>query len=410
MIRTARRYSARHRNPTREIPLPPGVPSAEGAVSRPLEAPLTGTASAHRKTPLWDVHRELGGRMIEFAGWEMPVQYEGVVEEHLAVRTRAGLFDVSHMGEIEIRGPRALDLLQNVTCNDVARLVPGRAQYSALTTEKGTFVDDVIVYRRAEDLFLICVNASNEEKDLAWIRDHAVAGADVLNRSAEFAQIAIQGPDAAGILTGLADGEIRDLPSFGFVETKVAGISGLVARTGYTGEDGFEIYCPPEGAKDLWETMLAVGVPFGLTPCGLAARDTLRLEACLMLYGNDIDDTTTVLEAGLGFILKLDKGEFIGRDALRRQKAGGLQRRLAAFELAERGIARHGHGVRIEGREAGQVTSGTYGPFVKKSIGLAYLPAGSAGAGTEFDVVIRGKATRARVVKAPFYRRQSPSA
>jgi aminomethyltransferase len=345
--------------------------------------------------------------MVEFAGWEMPVQYEGVVEEHLAVRTAAGLFDVSHMGEIQIGGPKALEAVQRLTCNDASRLAPGQAQYSAFTTERGTFVDDVIVHRMAEDRFFICVNAANEAKDFAWVSAHLPPGAEAANLSAEFAQIALQGPEAAPILRGVAEADVDALRTWGFVEAKVAGIPCIVSRTGYTGEDGFELYCASDEAADLWQVLTAAGAPFGLKPCGLGARDTLRLEACLMLYGNDIDDTTTVLEAGLNFILKPDKGDFIGRDALAAEKARGPSRRLAAFEMVDRGIARHGYPVALDGTEAGRVTSGTFAPYLKKNVGLAYLPAAAAREGSEFQVVIRGNAARARVVRSPFYRRRA---
>ena len=344
--------------------------------------------------------------MVEFAGWDMPVQYQGVMEEHLAVRTRAGLFDVSHMGEIEIEGPRALDAVQRLTCNDASKLAPGQAQYSAFTTERGTFVDDIIVYRRAENRFLICVNAANEPKDWAWVASHMIEGAKATNRSPEYAQIAIQGPEAVPILQGVAEFDVDSIESFAFVESKVAGTPSIIARTGYTGEDGFEMYCRPDVAADLWNVLMGAGAVFGLTPCGLGARDTLRLEACMMLYGNDIDDTTTVLEAGITFILKLGKGDFIGREALAKQKEEGPKRRLVAFEMVDRGIARHGYPVAIDGRECGHVTSGTFAPYLKKNIGMAYLPAAAAREGAEFDVIIRGKPARARVVKSPFYKRQ----
>ncbi|HZE89430.1 MAG TPA: glycine cleavage system aminomethyltransferase GcvT [Verrucomicrobiae bacterium] len=363
-----------------------------------------------RKTPLNATHRALGARMVDFAGWDMPVQYHGVVEEHLAVRTHAGLFDVSHMGEIEIRGDGALAAVQRLTCNDAARLAPGLAQYSAFTTEQGTFVDDIIVYCLARDRYFICVNASNASKDFAWVASHVPKGVTALNRSDEFAQIAIQGPEAEAILRGLTETDIHALKAFTFAESRVAGVPALVARTGYTGEDGFELYCESGRAAELWDTLMGVGAPFGLTPCGLGARDTLRLEACLMLYGNDIDDTTTVVEAGLNFILKLDKGEFIGRDALARQKAAGAPRRLVAFEMVDRGVARHGYPAQIDGAAAGHVTSGTFTPFLKKNLGMAYLPAPAAREGHEFDVVIRGKPTRARVVKTPHYKRPARSA
>jgi aminomethyltransferase len=338
-------------------------------------------------------------------GWEMPVQYQGVMEEHLAVRTRAGIFDVSHMGEVELRGPGALQSLQRLTCNDVAKLSPGQAQYTALTNERGGFVDDVVLYRRDEDLFLVCVNASNEAKDFQWISSRLLPGAEAVNRSDEYAQIAIQGPDSLRILQGLAKGEVEGLRAFTFLEGGVAGIPCLISRTGYTGEDGFELYCAAESAADLWETLLAAGARFGIAPCGLAARDTLRLEAALMLYGNDIDEETTPLEAGLSYIVKLNKGEFIGREALAAQKEAGPRRHLRGFEMIERGIARKGYPVMVEGREVGRVTSGTFGPFVKKNIGLAYLPASVTPDGGEFEVVIRGRPIRARTVKTPFYRR-----
>jgi aminomethyltransferase len=345
--------------------------------------------------------------MVDFAGWDMPVQYRGVVEEHLAVRTHAGLFDVSHMGEVEIRGPRALEATQLLTCNDASRLAPGQAQYTAFTTERGAFVDDIIVYCMTPERYFICVNAANTARDFAWVSTHLPAGVEALDRSEEFAQIALQGPEAFAILRGIAEAEIERLKPFSFAEAPVAGIPSMIARTGYTGEDGFEIYCPASRAVDLWDTLLAVGAPFGLTPCGLAARDTLRLEACLMLYGNDIDETTTVLEAGLNFILKLDKGEFIGREALARQREMGTPRKLVAFEMVDRGIARHGHPVALDGKDVGRVTSGTFAPFLKKNLGLAYLPTPSAKEGQEFDVMIRGRATRARVVRSPHYKRQA---
>jgi aminomethyltransferase len=383
---------------------------ARGPALLVREASLDHPSAPPRRTPLNATHRSLGAKMVDFAGWDMPVQYHGVVEEHLAVRTHAGLFDVSHMGEIEIRGASALDAVQRLTCNDAAKLSPGLAQYSAFTTERGTFVDDIIVYCMAPDRYFICVNAGNTPKDFAWVRSHLTPGAEAFNRSEEFAQIALQGPEAAAILRGVAESDVDSMKSFSFVEAPVAGISCLIARTGYTGEDGFEMYCASSRAAELWDTLMAVGAPFGLIPCGLGARDTLRLEACLMLYGNDIDDSTSVLEAGLNFILKLNKGEFIGRETLLRQKEAGTTRKLVAFEMVERGVARHGYPVAIDGVEAGQVTSGTFVPFLKKNLGMAYLPSPAAREGREFDVMIRGKATRARVVKSPHYKRQSRTA
>jgi len=340
----------------------------------------------------------------------MPVQYAGVIEEHLAVRQRAGLFDVSHMGEVVIRGPKALDAVQRLTSNDAGRLGVGQAQYSALTTPEGTPVDDILVYRVADAEFFLCVNAANDEKDFAWIREHMIPGAEAERVSDRYAQIALQGPLAERILSGLTAAPLAGLAAFSFVNAPVAGRSAMIARTGYTGEDGFEIYCAPEDAAAVWSALMEAGGPAGLVPAGLGARDTLRLEACLALYGNDIDESTTLLEAGLGFIVKLDKGDFIGRDALLRQKKEGVGRRLAGFEMLERGIARHGYPVATDGTPSGHVTSGSYAPFLRKNIGLAYLPAQRATAGVEFDVLIRNKPVRARVVRTPFYRRPRPSA
>jgi aminomethyltransferase len=360
---------------------------------------------APKRTPLHPAHVALDARLVEFAGWEMPVQYRGVIEEHLAVRKNAGLFDVSHMGEIAVRGPRALDAVQLLTSNDAARLADGQAQYSALTTPKGTPVDDVLVYRFAADHFFLCVNAANDDKDFAWIVEHLPAGARAEHVSDQYAQMALQGPCAQEILSTLTGASLETLASFSFIEAPVAGRKAIIARTGYTGEDGFEIYCPPHEAPHVWGAILEKGGPLGLEPAGLAARDTLRLEACMALYGNDIDDTTTLFEAGLGFIVKLDKGEFIGREALLVQKQEGLKRKLVGFEMVERGVARHGYPVSLSGEIVGQVTSGTYAPYLRKNLGLAYLPVQVTALGSEFDVMIRARAVRARVIRTPFYKR-----
>jgi len=358
------------------------------------------------KTPLNGIVRRAGAKMVNFAGWDMPVQFRSVVEEHLAVRNHAGLFDVSHMGEILVKGKDAFDCVQYLTPNNVARLSPGQVQYSALLTPRGTFVDDILVYRRGEADFLLCVNASNIQKDYQWIQSQARGEVEVEDASSRFAQLALQGPKAAGILAEVADPRLADLPSYHFVEGKVGGISALISRTGYTGEDGFEIYLAPEGAEQVWSDLLRVGATEGLQPAGLAARDTLRLEARLPLYGNDIDDTVTPLEAGLSFMVRLDSGDFLGAEVLREQKTAGISRKLAGFELTDRGIARHGHSVRVEGREVGEVTSGTFAPFLKRSIGLAYLPAAQFELGKELEIVIREKRVRGKVVKTPFYKRK----
>jgi aminomethyltransferase len=365
------------------------------------------TTGSTQRTPLHAVHVAAGARMVDFAGWQMPVQYTGVLEEHQAVRTRAGLFDVSHMGEVSVRGRGALAFLQHVTCNDVAKLVPGRIQYSALMTAAGTFVDDLLVYRLAEDAFLVVVNASNAVKDLA-VLEAAARGFDVevKDHSDRYALLAVQGPQALAIVSSLAAADVQALRYYSFTRTEVSGASCLVSRTGYTGEDGFELYAPPEAAEGLWRALMDAGAPRGLAPAGLAARDTLRLEACMALYGNDIDDTTTVLEADLAWIVKLDKGDFVGRDVLARQKAEGVSRLLVAFETEGRAVARHGFPARIEGREAGTVTSGSFSPTLKRNVGMAYLPVAHTGPGTRFEVAIRGRGEPAVVVRKPFYKRE----
>lgn len=344
--------------------------------------------------------------MVEFAGWDMPVQYTGVIDEHMAVRTRAGLFDVSHMGEVAVSGRDALGYLQHVTSNDVSRLVPGRIQYSALTTPEGTFVDDLLVHKLAEDDYLLVINAGNTPKDVAWLLRHA-SGFDVRvdDVSDAWCQLALQGPRAQDILTPLTNAALPKMKYYAFERAEVGGVSCLVSRTGYTGEDGFEIYGPAAAAEGLWYQVLGAGAPHGLVPTGLAARDTLRLEAKMALYGNDIDDTTTVLEADLGWIVKLEKGDFLGRDVLARQKQDGVTRVLTGFETEGRAIARHGYRVLHDGAPVGAVTSGTFAPFLKKNIGLAYLPTALNAPGTRFEIDIRGRAEPAVVIPTPFYKR-----
>ena len=358
-----------------------------------------------KKTALWEIHRELGARMVDFAGWDMPVQYAGPLQEHMAVRTNAGIFDVSHMGEIEVAGSHALETIQKVTSNDANRLAIGQVQYSALTTPAGAFVDDILVYRMAPGRFFLCVNCSNQEKDYRWILENALPDTEVKFRSDEFGQLAIQGPKALQILQPLTCIDLGSMKYYWFVEGNFAGVDAIVSRTGYTGEDGFEIYLPPSHAAAVWTKIWESGRPLGLEPAGLAARNTLRLEAKMTLYGNDIDETTTVLEADLAWICRLDKGDFIGREVLLRQREDGVRRKLIGFEMIERGIARDHYPIRKDGEDLGEVTSGSPAPFLKRNIGLAYLPVGLCSAGTEFDVVIRGKAARARVVPTPFYKR-----
>jgi len=362
-------------------------------------------ASPPKRTPLNRLSRSMGARLVDFAGWEMPVQFSSVVEEHGAVRAAAGLFDVSHMGELEISGPGALPLIQKLTCNDAARLVPGQAQYSVLTSERGTCIDDILVYRRGPEAFLLVVNAGNIDDDFAWVVSHGGGDVEVVNASERWGLLAVQGPRAASILQDLTPLELSGVRYYRFLEGPVCDVPALVSRTGYTGEDGFEVYAPAAATEELFRAILEAGAERGILPCGLGARDTLRIEARMLLYGNDIDRSTTVLEAGLGGIVRLNKGEFIGREALQRQEREGLTRRLVGFEMVDRGIARPGHAVRAEGREVGRVTSGTFAPHLKKSIGLAYVPPELAADGSRLTIAIRGRDAAAMVVPTPFYKR-----
>jgi aminomethyltransferase len=360
-----------------------------------------------RRTPLFDEHRALGARLVPFAGFEMPVQYAGILAEHQAVRQRAGLFDVSHMGEVEIRGTGALDLVQRLTTNDASRLDIGQAQYTAFLNERGGVIDDCIVYR-FPDHYMIVVNASNQEKDLAWIRQHAADfDAVIVDRSEDTGLIALQGPAAQQVLAGETDAALDDVAYYHFTQATVAGVPAVVSRTGYTGEDGFELYLPADGTAAVWRALLAAGADAGVVPAGLGARDSLRLEVGYALHGSDIDEQHTPLEAGLGWIVKLDKGDFIGRDVLVRQKEDGVRRRLVGFTMKERAIPRHGYELQHAGNAVGVVTSGGHSPSLEKGLGLGYAEAAHARAGTALDVVIRGRPQPAEVVRPPFYRQGS---
>jgi glycine cleavage system T protein (aminomethyltransferase) len=345
--------------------------------------------------------------MVDFGGWDMPVEYRGIVDEHLAVRTCAGLFDVSHMGEIEIAGDAALAAVQRISSNDASKLAIGQAQYSALTTPDGTFVDDLLVYRLAADHFLLVVNAGNIEKDYRWIADNIKPAGDAVavNNSSRHALLALQGPAAQEVLQPLTGIDLAGIKYYWFATGEVAGIRATVSRTGYTGEDGFEIFVPPNATERLWDGLLQAGAGSGVVPCGLGARDTLRLEAAMRLYGNDIDETTSVLEADLGWIVGWKKSDFIGAAALRQQKLDGVKRKIAGFEVDDRGIARHGHDVFVDGEKAGVVTSGTQTPFLKKALGMAYVPADRTAPGTEIEIDIRGRRVKAHIVPLPFYKR-----
>ncbi len=371
------------------------------------------TTPAVRKTALNAVHRRMGAKMVEFNGWDMPVEYPaagGIIAEHLAVRTRAGIFDVSHMGDIRISGPQALEATQHITMNDASRLAIGQAQYSALLYPQGTFVDDVIVHRLGERDFLLVINAGTREKDFNWVRDN-VRGyqCTAQNLSDDFTQIAIQGPRAQQVLQKLTDSDLGAVKFYWFTHGGVCGLKNiLIARTGYTAEDGFEIYVPADEAISarVWNEVLEAGKEFNVLPCGLGARNTLRLEGRLPLYGHEISDTINVWEAGLDRFCKMEKGEFVGREALERAHTGGLKRTLVGLEMVERGIARDGYKVLDQaGREVGYVTSGSHAPFLKKNIALAYVPPALAETGTALKVEIRGQGVGAKMVPTPFYRR-----
>jgi glycine cleavage system T protein len=369
------------------------------------------TALTLKQTPLNAAHRAMGGRMVDFGGWDMPVQYPaGTVEEHLRTRTRAGLFDVSHMGEIDVRGPDAIAFVNRLCSNDAAKLVDGQAQYSALTTPEGTVIDDLLVYRFAEDHLLLVVNAGTTEKDWDWIQSHQEGEAvELENVSANFCQLALQGPDALSIMQTLTETPLDEIKYYHFREGTVDGVPAIISRTGYTGEDGFEIYAAPDKAEQLWNKILEAGkhgTDEGVLPCGLAARNTLRLEAGMALYGHEIDETTTLLEANLGWICKLGKGDFIGRERLAKQKEEGVRQKLVGFEMTERGIARDLQDVLIGGERVGRVTSGSPAPFLKKNIGMAYVPVEHANVGQEIQIDVRGRAVGAQVVPAPFYKRE----
>jgi aminomethyltransferase len=371
--------------------------------------PTSASAPPLKKTALHATHVALGARMVPFGGWDMPVEYSGITAEHLAIRERVGLFDVSHMGEIEIAGADALAAVQKLTSNDAAKLDVGQIQYSSLPTPEGTVVDDVLVYRWAPQHFLLVVNASNIEKDFGWIQAHlaGIGDAVAVNSSSRYALIAVQGPKAETVLQRLTSVNLADIKYYWFAHGEFAGIRGTVSRTGYTGEDGFEVFCPPAQAPQLWKALLDAGQPEGIVPAGLGARDTLRLEAAMRLCGSDMDESTTLVEAGLGWIVGWKKADFIGKSVLDAQKANGVKRKLVGFEMTERGIARAGNPILIDGVDVGKVTSGTQTPFLKKAIGLGYVPATAAQPGQALQIDIRGRRVAAMIVPLPFYKRNA---
>jgi aminomethyltransferase len=363
-----------------------------------------------KKTPLNEAHRSLGGKMVEFGGWDMPVQYTaGVLTEHLRTRTYAGLFDVSHMGEIHVDGKDAIPFVNSITTNDVSKLVDGQAHYSAMLYENGTVVDDLLVYRfSAEKLFLV-VNAGTQDKDWAWMNENRKGfDVDLRHASEEYCQIAIQGPEATEMLQTITETDLSAIKYYHFTTGEVDGVPSIISRTGYTGEDGFEVYADSAKAVQLWNKMLEIGnygSEDGILPCGLAARNTLRLESAMSLYGHEISDEFTPLEANLGWICKLNKDNFIGKEALVKQKTDGLKKKLVGFEVTDKGIARDGFDVYVNDKKVGYVTSGSPAPFLKKNIGLAYLPIQFANLGQEIKIDVRGRFLSATIVPTPFYKR-----
>ncbi len=362
-------------------------------------------ASSLKRTPLNAVHRASGAKMVDFGGWDMPVQYSGVVDEHHTVRRAVGLFDVSHMGEIEVRGPQALKLVDSVTTNAAGKLKIGQAQYSGLLYDHGGFVDDILVHKVADDSFFLCVNASNQDKDYEHIRSQNNFDAEVDFASDRYAQLAIQGPMALKTLQKLTTVPLEAIKYYWFTDGAVSGTPARIARTGYTGEDGFEIYIAPNQAGRVWQEILEAGREFGIKPVGLGARNTLRLEAKMALYGHEIHASITPFEADLGWIVKMDKGDFTGRSALAKQKEAGIQRKLVGFEMLGRGIGRDGYEVLLDGAPAGWVTSGSPSPTLNKNVGLCYLPVNEAKSGRKIQILVRNQPVEAETVETPFYKR-----
>jgi aminomethyltransferase len=356
-----------------------------------------------KKTPFTEIHRSLGAKLVDFAGFEMPVQYSGIIDEHLAVRNRVGVFDVTHMGEFIVRGKDAAAFLQKMTVNDVTKLYEGRVQYSAMCYDDGGIVDDLLVYH-CGDHYMLVVNASNAIKDFDWLKSHVKGDVELIDRSAEFALLAVQGPQSIATLKKIVDVDLTPVGYYHFTHGRLAGEDMIISRTGYTGELGFELYFrwDDAAAKKVWDAVFAAGKEFGIAPVGLGARDTLRLEMGYCLYGNDIDQTTHPLEAGLGWITKLDKGEFLGKSVMLKEKAAGLKRALVGFTLSEKAVARHGYPLTANGKEIGHVTSGTFSPTLERAIGLGYVSVGNDKVGNTISVVIRGREVPATIVNIPF--------
>jgi aminomethyltransferase len=379
----------------------PGVwPVREVFMSKP-------SPEGMKRTPLYPLYARYGAKVVDFHGWELPVQYAGIIDEHQAVRTHAGLFDISHMGEIEISGAGSLAFVQYLTINDASVLEDGQVQYSAMCFPDGGIVDDITLYRFSPERYLLCVNASNTSKDLDWIEKHRPQGVTVRDLSRDTALLALQGPKAEFILRPMAEVSIAALPYYRFTEGKVGGVEAVISRTGYTGEDGFEFFVPAGAAAELWQKIMAAGTTLGLKPVGLGARDTLRMEMKYALYGNDIGPDTDPVEAGLGWITKSGKGSFVGREAVVKRLESGPGRKLIAFEITTRGIARPGCAIVAGGSQVGTVTSGTFSPSLRKGIGLGYVPVGLSRPGTSLAIEVRGTKLQAEVVRPPFYKKGS---
>lgn len=367
-----------------------------------------------KRTSLYQEHQNIGAKIVEFGGWLMPVQYTGIIEEHRAVRSTAGIFDVSHMGELKVSGPDSLGFLQFVMTNNLANMSNNQARYTLMCNERGGVVDDLIIYRLENEEFWLVVNAGNKDKDLTWLNNQKVvyneaqpnSGIHIHDISGEIALLALQGPRSASILSGLIDDKVKELKNYHFMKTSILGFAVLVSRTGYSGEDGFEIYVEWTQAPALWRQLLENGKSQGLLPCGLGARDTLRLEACLPLYGHELNEDSTPLEAGLGFFVKFNKGPFIGQKALEDQKEKGIERKLVGFKMLERGIPRAGYQIQKDGITIGEVTSGSYGPTIAVNLGLGYVRSQDASVGNTFGVIIRDKSLSAEIVEKPFYKKE----
>jgi aminomethyltransferase len=358
-----------------------------------------------KQTPFHSIHRQLGAKMVPFGGYEMPVQYTSIIEEHKAVRTAVGVFDVSHMGEFVVKGKNAQAFLQLVTVNDVAKLVPGEAQYSAMCYDDAGIVDDLLVYKIGEEHFMVVVNASNAEKDFEWMRKHLMPDVDLRNESDTTALLAVQGPKSQTVIQKLTSFDVKSIPYYRFKEVSVAGVDMLLSRTGYTGELGYEIYFSPSYAENVWNSLFKAGKDCGITPIGLGARDTLRLEMGYCLYGNDIDQTTNTLEAGLGWITKLKKGDFVGRPVLEKVKADGVKRKLVGIDIEEKAIARHGYAIHSNGTLVGSVTSGTFSPTLERGIAMGYVDAAHCADGSPVRIDVRGKEVKGKITALPFLKK-----